>query len=193
MMLAEQWLRKHNKIEDRIGLSEMPNGVQLYKVFYDESQIHGFKGILSKNGDDLKHSEIPKNFNVEAFLYYNKDGYSSYCKKYKEYWEWVEKRNPHRYNDNINNSQNYDGKNLMHCLRMLEMAIEIGEGKGVNVARPNREWLLSIRKGMVSYDEIMKLVEEKNNKMIEVFSKSDLPDEVDENMVNDIILQIRNK
>lgn len=35
MMLAKQWLRKHNKKQELCGLSEMPNGVQLYKVHYE--------------------------------------------------------------------------------------------------------------------------------------------------------------
>ena len=80
----------------------------------------------------------------------------------------------------------------MHCLRMLDMAIEVAEGKGVNLVRPNREWLLSVRKGQVKYDEIMNLIEEKKAKMDEMFDICDLPDDVDQNMVHDIILQIRN-
>lgn len=205
MMLAEQWLRKNNKKQQFVGLSEMPNGVQLYKVHYDwlgetkndnpryaDVQPLGFRGIISENGNEVLHSEIPKNFKVDAFLFYNKDGYSVYCKEYKEYWDWVGKRNPTRYNDNISHNQNYDGKNMMHCLRMLDMAIEVAEGKGVNLVRPNREWLLSVRKGMVKYDEIIDLIEEKKNRMDELFLKSDLPDKVDEDFVNDIILQIRN-
>lgn len=203
-MLAEQWLNKHRMKQEYVGLSELPNGIQLYKVHYDwlaeakntnprlaDIEPHGFKGIVSENGNEVKHSEIPKGFNVVAFLFYNKDGYSSYCKDYKEYWEWVEKRNPHRYNDNVSHNQNYDGKNMMHCLRMLDMAIEVAEGKGINLVRPNREWLLSVRKGLVRYDEIINLIEEKKNRMDESFSKSDLPEDVDEDMVHNIILEIR--
>lgn len=204
MTSAKEWLAKRNKRQEFIGLSEMPNGVQSYKVYYDwlaetkannarydEIEPHGFKGIISEKSKDILHSEIPKNHPLEAFLYYNKDGYSTYCKEYKEYWEWVEKRNPTRYNDNVSHNQNYDGKNMMHCLRMLDMAIEVGRGEGVNLVRPNREWLLSVRKGKVSYDEIMALIEEKKNTMDEVFDNSDLPDDVDMDMVNEIILQTR--
>lgn len=203
-MLAKQWLKKHNKRSEFIGLSELPNGVQLYKVYYDylaESKndnprfeniaIHHFRGVISEGGNDIRHSEIPKDYPLEAFLFYNKDGYSTYCKEYKEYWEWVEKRNPHRYNDNVSNNQNYDGKNMMHCLRMLDMAIEIAEGKGVKLVRPDREWLLSVRKGLVKYDDIISLIEDKKNRMDEAFSKSNLPDKVDDDMIHNIILQIR--
>jgi predicted nucleotidyltransferase len=205
MMRAKQWLKKEGKKQEYCGLSEMPNGVQLYKLYYDyladmkndnprynDIDTYGFNGIVREDSNEIVHSEIPKNHPVEAYLVYNKDGYSSYCKEYKEYWDWVKKRNPHRYNDNVRHNQNYDGKNMMHCLRMLDMAIEIAKGDGVNLVRPNRYWLLSVRKGKVLYDEIMKLINEKKEKMDEVFDKSDLPDKVDEKMVHDIILQIRN-
>jgi uncharacterized protein len=208
MMLATQWIKKNNLKQEYIGLSKMPNGVELYKLYYDwiadvpaessnyrhrDVTPYGYKGIITANGDDVLVSEIPEGASIEAFLIFNKDGYSSYCREYKEYWEWVDKRNPHRYNDNINNKQNYDGKNMMHCLRMLDMAIEIAQGKGVNLIRPDREWLLSVRKGLVKYDDIMNLIEEKKEKMDEAFKNCDLPDDVDLDMVHDIIIQIRNK
>ena len=206
MMLAEQWLRKHNFKQECIGLAEMPNGVQLYKIYYDwYKEEHNdnpkydwalnhkpFKGIIKENSNNICHSEIPKHNPLMGFLYYNKDGYSSYCKRYKEYWEWVKKRNPQRYADNKNHNQGYDGKNMMHCLRMLDMAIEIAKEKKVNLVRPNRDWLLSVRKGVISYDEIMSLIEEKKNKMDEEFEKTDLPDSVDQDFVHKLILQIRN-
>lgn len=205
MMLANQWLKKHKKIQEFIGLSEMPNGVQLYKIHYDwlaetkndnpryaDIETHQFKGIISKEGNDVLHSNVPKNFPVEGFLWFNKNGYSSYCKEYKEYWDWVNKRNPHRYADNKSHNQGYDGKNMMHCLRMLDMAIEVAEGRGVNLVRPNRDWLLSVRKGKISYDKIMKLVEEKRFKMDEAFKNCSLPDNVDIDFAHQIILKIRN-
>ena len=204
MMTANQWLKKHGKKQESVGLAEMPNGVQLYKVHYDwlseskndnprfsEIQTHGFKGIVSENGDDIRHSEIPKQFPVEAFLFYNKDGYSSYCKDYREYWDWVDKRNPSRYNNN--SSQGYDGKNMMHCLRMLDMAIEIAEGKGMNLVRSNRKWLLSVRRGEVPYSDIINLIEEKNKKMDETFEVSSLPEKVEEDFIRELVLTIRNK
>lgn len=200
-----EWLKKSGRKQEFIGLSELPNGVQIYKVHYDylaetknenprysNIETYGFKGVLSEKGNDVRHSEIPKNFGVEAFMFFNKNGYSSYCKKYKEYWDWVEKRNPQRYNDNISNNQNYDGKNMMHCLRMLDMAIEIAEGKGVNLVRPDRDWLLSVRKGQVEYAKIMDLIEEKKNKMDDAFTVCDLPDDVDQELTHNIILEIRN-
>jgi uncharacterized protein len=192
MMTANQWLDKMNYKQENIGLAKMPNGVELYKVYYSETDYF-FRGIIKENSQDIRHSEIPKGYPLEACLVYNKDGYKCYCDEYEEYWNWVKNRNPVRYNDNINHNQNYDGKNMLHCNRLLDMAIEMAEGKGVILKRPNREWLLSVKKGKLTYDEIMKIINEKKDKLDEVYKNSILPDKVDEKLVRNIILEIRKK
>ena len=79
----------------------------------------------------------------------------------------------------------------MHCVRMLDMAIEIARGEGVNLVRPNREWLLSVRRGEESYDYIIGLIEDKEMEMNDAFDKSGLPDSVPIKFAHDIIMEIR--
>jgi len=204
VMLASQWLKKYNRRQEHCGLSELPNGEQLYKLYYDyladvkvdnpryaDIETHEFRGIIDEDSNQLRHSEVPKYHQLEAFLYYNLNGYSQYCKEYKEYWDWVGKRNPVRYNDNAKHGKGYDGKNLMHCLRMLDMAIEVAQGKGLNLVRPNREWLLSVRRGEASYDEIIGLIEKKKVEMDEAFESSTLPAKVNHKFVHDLLIEMR--
>ena len=73
------------------------------------------------------------------------------------------------------------------------MAIEVAQGGGVNLVRPNRDWLLSVRKGKVKYDEILRLIEEKRGEMDAAFDKCNLPDSVSEDFVHNILLEIRCK
>lgn len=190
MMLANQWLKKMGYKQEEIGLAQMPNGVELYKIY----RGNRFKGIIGKRKNtstSIRHSSIPKKYPLEGFLVYNKNGYVCYCKEYKEYWEWVEKRNPVRYNDNISHNQNYDGKNMLHCNRLLDMAIEVGEGKGINLVRPDKEWLLMVKKGQIPYDEIMLKINEKSEKLKAVYSNCELLDNVDDELIKNIILTIR--
>ena len=56
----------------------------------------GFKGILLEieGGDgfasnEIRMSSIPKGIEPIATFSYNKDGYTKYCKDYREYWHWV--------------------------------------------------------------------------------------------------------
>ena len=126
-----------------------------------------------------------------CIITYNKDGYTKYCKDYTEYWDWVEKRNESRYNDNAKHGKGFDGKNISHCHRLLDMAIEIGEGKGINVRRHNKEYLLSIRKGEVEYDNIVKEAEKKIEKMKLIYESSNLPNSIPKGLLNDLLLNIR--
>lgn len=152
-----------------------------------------YKGIVqdAQKSNDISLSEVPKDVNPDFLLQFNKDGYSSYCKEYKEYWDWVKKRNPQRYLDNMLHEGGYDGKNLAHCHRLLDMAIEIGEGKGINVKRDNREYLLSVRRGEHDYDTLLREADAKIAKMNEVFETSSLPDSVDYAIANQLLLDIR--
>lgn len=72
-----------------------------------------------------------------------------------------------------------------------DMAIEIGEGKGINVRRLNRDQLLSIRRGEYDYDLLIKEANEKIVKMDEVFDSSSLPEKIEHNFVNDLLLRMR--
>ena len=85
----------------------------------------------------------------------------------------------------------YDGKNLAHCHRLLDMAIEIGEGKGINVRRSNRDQLLSIRRGEYSYDDLISEADAKIKRMEEVFDNSSLPEKIDKQFVNNLLLEMR--
>lgn len=154
-----------------------------------------YKGIVQdeETSNDISLSDVPKGSLPEFFLQFNKDGYSTYCKEYREYWDWVENRNEARFSDNMLHGKGYDGKNISHCHRLLDMAIEIGEGKGINVRRPNREQLLSIRKGEYDYDLLVSEAEQKIKRMDEVFESSSLPESIDHETINNLLLEMRAK
>jgi hypothetical protein len=199
------YLNEYRLKPEYCGLVSLDHMKYVYAVYYDKvaelidkgikmgvSSGLGFKGIVGgDDSNDVSTSSVPKGMISEFVMYFNKEGYSSYCKDYKEYFEWVEKRNPERYNDNMGHGGNYDGKNLAHCHRLLDMAIEIGEGKGINVRRNNREELLSIRKGEWDYDKLVDDAENKIKKMDEVFESSNLPKSIDRDFLNELLLKIR--
>lgn len=51
---------------------------------------------------------------------------------------------------------------MMHTFRLLNMAEEIAREGIVNVRRGDREFLLKIRSGVFSYEELVELANEKN-------------------------------
>jgi predicted nucleotidyltransferase len=152
----------------------------------------GYSGIVHPDGksNEVRLSSIPKGEMPICFMTYNQNGYESYCRKYKEYQEWVEKRNPARYESNL--KSNYDVKNVAHCVRLLHMGKELAEGKGFNVVRTwDREMILDIRNHKYEYEEIIEYVEKVFTEMKELAEKCNLPKTVDLNKINDLILQAR--
>jgi len=162
------------------------------------SMGYGYKGLV-KTGEgqnvaesnQLRLSSIPKGEKPICNIIYNKDGYSMHCKDYKEYEEWLKNRNEQRYVDTQAHGQKIDGKNMMHCMRLIRMAQEIGAGKGIIVRRPDAQELLSIRRGEVDLDNLIDMAEEEIARMDEIFDNSDLPNSVDKDLVNDLLIKIR--
>jgi len=162
------------------------------------SMGYGYKGLV-KTGEganvaesnQLRLSSIPKGEKPICNIIYNKDSYSTHCKDYKEYQEWLENRNEQRYVDTQEHGQKIDGKNMMHCMRLIRMAQEIGAGKGIIVRRPDAQELLSIRRGEIDLDKLIDMAEEEIARMDEIFDNSDLPNGVDKDLVNDLLIKIR--
>ena len=123
---------------------------------------------------------------------FNKNAYSSHCKAFKEYDEWVKKRNPKRYESNLN--KNYDSKNMMHCMRLMSLGQEIAEGRGIILDRResgDRDFLLDIRNHKFEYDELMDMVNKKQRAMEIAIQNSSLKEHIDRNLVNDLLIDIR--
>jgi predicted nucleotidyltransferase len=160
----------------------------------------GYKGLIKVGEGDnmaesnqLRLSSIPKNETPICNIIYNKDGYSMHCKDYKEYQEWLENRNEARYVETQEHGQKIDGKNMMHCMRLIRMAQEIGSGKGIVVRRPDSQELLSIRHGEVDLENLIEMADKAIDKMDSIFDNSNLPDKVDKELVNKLLINIRKK
>ena len=158
----------------------------------------GYKGLV-KSGEglnvaesnQLRLSSIPKGENPICIITYNKDGYTQHCKDYLSYQEWLENRNEARWVDVKSHGQKIDGKNMMHCKRLMGMAREIAEGKGIIVRRPDAEYLISIRKGEVNLQTLIDDVESEIKEIDRLFSESNLPDSVDMEFIHNLIVKIR--
>jgi predicted nucleotidyltransferase len=158
----------------------------------------GYKGLIktgeganAAESNQLRLSSIPKGQKPIANIIYNKDGYTMHCKDYLSYQEWLENRNEQRWIDVQSHGQKIDGKNMMHCRRLLEMSREIAEGKGIIVRRPNADELLAIRRGEIDLQSLIDRAENDILEIDELFANSNLPESVDRQMIHDLIVKIR--
>lgn len=162
----------------------------MYGLYHSKSV--GFKGIIQKDtANEVSLSSIPKDLKPLAVMSFNKSGYSTYCKEYREYWDWVEKRNDSRYENTISHGKNYDSKNMMHTFRLLEMAKEIGESGEIVVKRPDREFLLNIKSGKFEYKDLVEMAESKLAEIEEVYKKSSLPDTPNYDRIYELLVDFR--
>lgn len=185
------------------GLSKVPHSRDTYALYYDfgaeetDDSIHypkfGFRGIAFEDSNDIRLSSIPKEARLVGYVSYNKDGYTVHCDDYKSYQTWLENKNDARWVDVQSHGQKIDGKNMMHCRRLLEVAKEIAEGKGINVRRPNADYLISIRKGEVDLQTLIDNAENVIKEIDELFKNSNLPNKVDSDLINNILINIRKK
>lgn len=216
----KEWLKKRGLKQEYCGLVNLPHMRGVYSVFYDFSTHKEderglskkwikfpelissefncssdlkYKGIVQRDdlSNDISLSEIPKKDIAICTMSFNKDGYSTHCKKYNEYQEWLRERNTQRYVDIEGHGQQIDGKNMLHCVRLIKTAKEIAEGQGVIVERPDAKDLLKIRRGEVDLESLINWSEEQISIIDGLFDNSDLPESVDKNFVNDLLIQIR--
>ena len=149
------------------------------------------EGIISSESNALRLSSIPKGENPICNIIYNKDAYTQHCNDYKSYQTWLNERNEARWVDVKSHGQKIDGKNMMHCKRLIQMAREIAEGKGIIVRRENAKELISIRKGEVDLQTLIDNVESEIVEIDKLFKESNLPDSVDINFTHELIVKIR--
>ena len=216
-----KWLRDNNLKQEYCGISRLPNSIESYALYYDwgadnnvgvddyfrltgkfsaqKKDVIGYRGILSQTdplSSQLRLSSIPfelRNEQPLCYFQFNSGAYSQHCVDYKRYWDWVKNRNENRFQ--LNKGYDFDSKNMSTCVRILTMAKEMAQGKGMLLDRTNidRDWLLKIKNHGVTYDEIIKYVENLESDMQEEFEKSSLPDEPDIDLLEKIMLDIRYK
>ncbi|MBD0401698.1 nucleotidyltransferase domain-containing protein [Flammeovirga sp. EKP202] len=186
------FLNKKGWKQEEIGLVQIPHMKGIYGLYHAEKGI--YNGIIqNEQSTEVALSSVSKEAIQEGLLYCNKEGFSTYCKKYKEYWNWVEKRNKSRYESTLSNGKNYDAKNMMHVFRLLDMAIEIGKNKKVMVERPNRGFLLGVKSGKYEYDDLIELANDKQKQLKEAFKNSTLQSTPNSDKINRVLYEIRNR
>jgi hypothetical protein len=202
------------------GLVKIPNARDLWALYYDEDAAHcfsdlyseedreqskeflksrglpmgkGYKGIVTEEGNQLRSSSVSKEDadNELCIFSYNENGYTSHCKDYAKFVKWLKERNTDRWVETKKHGQQIDGKNMMHCRRLIEIATEIADGKGINIRRPNAQELLKIRRGEVELEELLERAKSDLEELKIKFNNSDLPDAVDSELVHEMLVDIR--
>lgn len=184
-MFIEQPSTEDNKLLSllntvyKLNLTNNSVGLYMFKKWLSEQKVQNYYGLLKNDSSTQLHlSPVAKGEVPLLYISYNEDGFISHCRKYKEYQEWVQKRNPVRYASNLN--KNYDSKNIMHCFRLIHMCKEILLGQGFNVKRTeDREFLMNIRNHKFEYDDLIAQLDTEVKEIEEAYKISTLPEKPD--------------
>jgi len=191
---TKNWLKEKNFLQENCGLVKMQNSKGVFALFYNELGDNNYSGIYkNEDSNEVSLSSVPKNEKPEAYLFFNQDSYSTYCKSYKEYWDWVEKRNEDRYNTNQKHGKNYDSKNMLHTIRLLQSAINIFKNNKIEIRVKNRDELLSIKAGNWDYDDLILLADQLIEELNLLAKSSTLPDFPDKRKAEKILIELRNQ
>jgi len=190
-VLLVDFLNKNEMKSSDCGLAKITHMKDCYNLFHNVNL--DYNGIARLKANEVCLSSIPKEESPIGLLYFNVDGYSSYCKKYKEYWSWVAKRNEVRYKSNVSHSKNYDAKNMMHTFRLLHMAKEIGLNGVINVRRSDRDFLLAIKNAEFEYEELVEKAEVLRQDLDQIYESSGLMEKPDAALVGKLLLKLRNE
>jgi uncharacterized protein len=149
-----QRIKRHKKWLDNPPSkpSRKELGIPEGKAILNKEQVTAFNTMgpetLAKLGISQKLIEM---IQTEKLYAYAMD-------QWKKYEGWRKNRNPAR--AALEANAGYDTKHAMHLMRLLHMGYEIIKDGEVSIWRDDRDYLLEIRDGMCSYEEILQIAEE---------------------------------
>ena len=164
--------------KDCSAITHLPN---CYNVFSNGS------GMIKDN--QIACSSIIKDRVAEDYtfsVFYNKEFYEKSVKEYMQFWEWYCNRNVDRWKTQLNNSVQYDSKNLMHTFRLLAEGNNIiTHGRPlIKMTGKLRSFLMGVRNAKYDYEYLLDKAQDEMTTMRENFKNSDLPEKVNMKKVN---------
>jgi predicted nucleotidyltransferase len=185
-----EWLSEQGIKEEDCGMVASRHAPSVYAIFHDP--LAHYRGIFSRKDDAaIICSSVALEACPIAWMSCNLDAFKAHCREHREYWKWVSERNEDRYMTNSSHGRGYDSKNMMHTLRLIDMASEIATEQTLRVRRPNREWLLRVKSGEFEYDDLLKIAEDRLGEVVEAYAACDLPEEVEREGVRELLERMR--
>lgn len=124
----------------------------------------------------------------KKYMKFLEQEYDNAMKKYRQYLDWKKNRNPER--AVLEEKYGYDCKHAMHLIRLLRMGCEILQKGKVIVKRPDREDLLAIRNGKLTYNELIKKAEHYYNMLDELYEQSPLPKKLNDKVIDGLLINM---
>jgi predicted nucleotidyltransferase len=132
-----------------------------------------------------QNHEVSKNL-IETIV--KERRFRNAMKQYQQYQAWKSQRNEKR--AALEAKYGYDTKHAMHLVRLMRMATEILDGKGVIVKRPDKDDLLGIRAGTWKFDDLMAWAEKMELELHTKYAESKLPHDPPRQKLDDLLIDV---
>lgn len=146
--------------------------------------------IVQEGWSDLEYVGLDEKGNAK-FKYIRKDEYRAHHLKYEQYLKWKKNRNPKR--SELEKKYGFDCKHGCHLIRLLNMGYEILKYKTVFVDREefgDVQLYRDIRNGKYTYEELISMAKEIENKIEEEYKTSDLRYSADQEEISNLLVEI---
>jgi uncharacterized protein len=150
----------------------------------------GGNGIFTREGQ-LKGNTSGDAEHLRFIMTYDSGAYKAKVTDMHNLYVWISNRNGKR--AELEKNHGYDTKHASHCVRLMISGIEILENSDFNprLSSSNLELIKSIRRGDLSYDEILAFSDDLKLRMDVAFENSMLPKKVDVDKVHALIYRLR--
>jgi uncharacterized protein len=114
--------------------------------------------------------------------------YKNAQREWDNYESWKKNRNPER--AKLEEKFGYDTKHAAHLIRLISEGEELLLHGTITFPRPDAEYLLKIRAGELSYDQLYRELEIYEEKFEMYYETSPLPHKADVNKVDELCIKI---
>lgn len=160
-------------------------GLEPNEAWFDK---RGTPKVIEKTAFDKINVD---NLSPDLIAKINFELFDNAHKNWKAYWAWKKNRNEKR--SVLEEQYGYDVKHAMHLIRLLRSGIDILTTGVVPVKRADAQYLLDIRSGKYTYEEIVAESEKLSAHIQEISSKSNLPAEPNYKLAKAVMLEIYSK
>lgn len=191
----DQLAAAHSIVEKKLQYWNLNNLDTLDPAQVIEIKDLFFKSLLDIVGWDLASKEA---YNTAAkslgfsdnfiYLLAQEKAYNGHKAEWDCYQNWIKTRNPKR--AALEAKYGYDCKHAMHLVRLLTMCKEILKTGSVLVKRPDRDFLLSIRNGAWTYEEVVEWAKKEDESLESIYNQSVLPHKPDKNKLDRVCINL---
>jgi predicted nucleotidyltransferase len=186
---------------------EWDSVLEIRSAFVSKKAKHTFSGYAFAQAARMRtHHEymtghIPPDVKPEDFGAFRNEGgnwswpsgleqnaYSNAHNKFTNYQEWLRNRNPYRHA--LEQEFGYDTKHGMHLVRLITEGEELLSTGKITLPRPDAKFLLQVKNGFFSYDEIMQYAEDGDNRLQKIHDESDLPFSADVETIEKVLIAL---